>query len=80
MEIKGFIQNQVLLPRLKKNGVLVVYDPDVHYLDLCLGGGMKLRHDNSESKSYLKPLSEAKGDFSEETIRKFSAAFEQTGV
>ena len=44
------------------------------------GGGMKLRHDNSESKSYLKPLSEAKGDFSEETIRKFSAVFEQTGV
>lgn len=80
MEIKGFIQNQVLLPRLKKNGVLVVYDPDVRYLDLCLRGGLKLRHDNSEFKSYLKPLSEAKGDFSEEKIRKFSAAFEQAGV
>jgi len=58
----------------------VVYNPDVHYLDLCLGGRMKLRHDNFEFKSYLKPLSEAKGDFSEETIRKFSAAFEQAGV
>ena len=36
MEIKGFIQNQIMLPRLKKDGVLVVYDPDARYRDLCL--------------------------------------------
>ena len=40
----------------------------------------ELLHENLEFKSYLKQLSEAKGDFSEETIRKFSAAFEQAGV
>ena len=34
--IKDFIQNQILLPRLKKNGVLVVYDPEQRYRDLCL--------------------------------------------
>jgi len=39
MKLKDFIQNQVLLPRLKKNGVLVVYDPDVRYRDLCLEMG-----------------------------------------
>jgi hypothetical protein len=39
MEIKGFIQNQILLPRLKKNGVLVVYDPEQRYRDLCLEMG-----------------------------------------
>ena len=36
MNIKCFIQNQILLPRLKKNGVLVVYDPDHLYHELCL--------------------------------------------
>lgn len=35
MTIKQFIQNQVLGPRLKKAGVLVVYDPERHYRDLC---------------------------------------------
>lgn len=36
MAIKEFIQNQTLLPRLKRNGILVVYDPEVRYRDLCL--------------------------------------------
>lgn len=36
MKIKGFIQNKILLPRLKKTGVLVVYDPDRRYRELCL--------------------------------------------
>lgn len=36
MAIKKFIQNQVLLSRLKRNGVLVVYDPAQRYRDLCL--------------------------------------------
>ena len=40
----------------------------------------ELLHENSEFKSYLKQVSDAKGDFSEETIRKFSATFEKAGV
>lgn len=37
MTIKSFIQDQVLLPRLKENGLLVVYDPDQRYRGLCAG-------------------------------------------
>lgn len=37
MKISMFIQNQIILPRLKQNGVLVVYDPDQRYQVLCLG-------------------------------------------
>lgn len=36
MTIKTFIQQEILLPRLKQNGVLVVYDPDQRYQELCL--------------------------------------------
>jgi len=38
MSIKTFIQQQVLVPRLKKSGagVLVVYDAEQRYRDLCL--------------------------------------------
>jgi hypothetical protein len=36
MKIKAFIQREVLLPRLKNDGVLVVYDPAKCYRDLCL--------------------------------------------
>ncbi|MDD3695030.1 MAG: PglZ domain-containing protein [Lentisphaeria bacterium] len=35
MTIKRFIQEEVLLPRIKKAGVLVVYDPDRRYRELC---------------------------------------------
>ncbi len=35
MIIKEFIQEEVLLLRLKKAGVLVVYDPDRRYRELC---------------------------------------------
>ena len=34
--IKDFIQQNILMPRLKKEGVLVVYDPEERYRDLCL--------------------------------------------
>lgn len=34
--IKRFIQNDVLLPRLKKAGVLMVYDPNRRLRELCL--------------------------------------------
>jgi len=36
MKIKEFIQTQILLPRLKQHGVLVVYDPERRYHELCL--------------------------------------------
>ena len=36
MTIKEFIQSDVFLPRLEKYGVLVVYDQDQRYRDLCL--------------------------------------------
>src|SRR5262249_965663 len=36
MGIKEFIQTELLLPRMKKAGVLVVYDRERRYRDLCL--------------------------------------------
>ncbi|MEW8419741.1 MAG: PglZ domain-containing protein [Candidatus Thiodiazotropha endolucinida] len=39
MGIREFIQTDVLLPRVKRNGVLVVYDPDLRYRELCQGLG-----------------------------------------
>lgn len=36
MRIKEFIQSQVLLPRLKQSGILVLYDPERRYHSLCL--------------------------------------------
>lgn len=39
--IKDFIQQDILVPRLQKEGVLVVYDPEERYRELCmeLGNG-----------------------------------------
>ncbi len=37
MTIQKFIQSDVMLPRVKRNGVLVVYDPDLRYRELCQG-------------------------------------------
>ena len=36
MVIKEFIQTEILLPRLRRSGVLVVYDPKARYRELCL--------------------------------------------
>ncbi|MFH2063617.1 MAG: PglZ domain-containing protein [Pseudomonadota bacterium] len=36
MEIIKYIQNHVFLPRIQKNCVLVVYDPEKMYQDVCL--------------------------------------------
>ena len=36
MTIKNFIQKEIFLPRLKQNGVLIVYDPDQRFRELCL--------------------------------------------
>ena len=35
MRIAEFIQTQILLPRLQQSGVLVVYDHDRRYQELC---------------------------------------------
>ena len=44
MSITEFIRENVLRPRLKRSGCLVVYDGDRRYRDLCLGlGDEKLR-------------------------------------
>lgn len=37
VKIREFIQQEVLLPRLRQAGVLVVYDADWRYRELCLG-------------------------------------------
>ena len=34
--LKSFIQNEILLKRLQSTGVLVVYDPDHRFRELCL--------------------------------------------
>ena len=36
MAIQTFIQDEILLPRLRRNGVLVIYDPAQRYRNLCL--------------------------------------------
>ena len=36
MGIKAFIQTEILKPRLQAKEVLVVYDPDHRYRELCL--------------------------------------------
>ena len=36
MKIQKYIQNQVFLPRIRKNSVLVVYDPETICRDVCL--------------------------------------------
>jgi hypothetical protein len=44
MTISEFIRDELLLPRLKARGVLVVYDPEWRYRDLCLGLAGDGRH------------------------------------
>ncbi len=35
MQISEFIKTEILLPRVKHTGVLVIYDPDRRYRELC---------------------------------------------
>ena len=51
MDIKLFIEEKILVPRLQKKQVLVVYDPDFRYRDLCmeLSGDRSVVVDASES-------------------------------
>lgn len=39
MKIVDFIKSQILIPRIKENGILVVYDPDRRYREICLDIG-----------------------------------------
>jgi hypothetical protein len=39
MQISQFIQSEILLPRLKRHGVLVVYDPEHRFRAVCQGMG-----------------------------------------
>ncbi|MCA1787101.1 MAG: hypothetical protein LC657_14100, partial [Desulfobacteraceae bacterium] len=43
MSITSFIQDEILLPRLQKNQVLIVYDPDARYRELCRDMATKKR-------------------------------------
>lgn len=36
MDIQAVIRDEMLLPRLRRNGVLVIYDPAQRYRNLCL--------------------------------------------
>ena len=36
MKIKAYLQNQVFLPRIRKNSVLVIYDQEKIYREVCL--------------------------------------------
>jgi len=51
MDIKLFIKEKILVPRLQKKQVLVVYDPDFRYRDLCIefSGDRSVVVDASES-------------------------------
>lgn len=37
MGIANYIQNAILLPRLRQTGVLVIYEPVRRYRELCAG-------------------------------------------
>lgn len=56
--ISEFIKQEVLLPRLNQSGVLVVYDPELRYRDLCLElGNEEIRViDTSESSILSREL------------------------
>lgn len=51
MDIKLFMKERILAPRLQKKQVLVVYDPDFRYRDLCIefSGDRSVVVDASES-------------------------------
>jgi hypothetical protein len=58
MKIEAFIQSEVLLPRLRDKRVLVVYDPDRRYRELCgeLAGPNRCVVDASQSSIESREL------------------------
>ncbi len=75
IQIATFISQEILLPRLKSAGVLVVYDPACRYRDLCLGlktatlpvidastGSIESREDGVEAlRAFGKPNTKIQG-------------------
>ena len=61
MKISEFIQTEIILPRLKKNSVLVVYDPDRRYQELCLALAAKKRQVINTSESSISSRAAAIG-------------------
>lgn len=59
MKIKEFIQQAILLPRLKQQGVLVVYDSDRRYHELCLELASEKRRVIDASGSSITSRAEA---------------------
>lgn len=59
MKIREFIQTQILLPRLKHSGVLVVYDPALRYYELCLELASEKRRVIDASGSSITSRAEA---------------------
>ena len=56
MSIQTFIQDEILLPRLRQNGVLVLYDPAQRYRTLCLAlASDTLRVVDATERQYRKP-------------------------
>ena len=61
MIISDFIQTQILLPRLKQYDVLVVYDPEQRYRELCLGLASEKYQVIDASESSITSRSESMG-------------------
>lgn len=59
MKISEFIQTEVLLPRLREAGVLVVYDPDRRYRELCLALAGEKRRVVDASESSIESREQA---------------------
>ncbi len=63
MKIKEFIQQEILLPRLKRCGVLVLYDPARRYRELCLELASEKRRVIDASQSSITSRAAALREF-----------------
>ena len=59
MQISEFIQTEVLLPRVKRHGALVVYDAERRFRDLCHGLGSDGLHVVDAADSSIESREEA---------------------
>ena len=62
MSITAFIRDEVLVPRLQKNQVPAVYNPDRCYQELCLGMAMDQRVVVDAGESSISPFFMARRD------------------
>ena len=65
MSFATFLQQEILKPRLERNGVLVVYDPDRRYRELCLGMAAEVLRVVDCSESSIESRAEAIGALSQ---------------